>query len=280
DIAGELAAAGPGADLGGLRPGDRVLVAPGVSCWECPACRSGRDNLCRDYRILGADGGWGGYAELCAVPARNLIPVPERLSFEEAAAIPLTFLTAWHMLGALARLREGETVLVMGASSGVGAAAVQLAKLSGARALAASTSQEKLSRLKELGADEAVLVGPQGLKPVRRLAPKGVDVVFDHVGGPLFGELVRLLNPGGRLVTCGATAGPEAALDLRYVFFKELSVLGAKMGRQRELRELMPHFASGRLKPVIDAVLPLAEARAAHERLESRRQLGKVVLVP
>ncbi|MBI5597438.1 MAG: zinc-binding dehydrogenase [Elusimicrobia bacterium] len=280
DMAGEVVAAGPGTDLGETPRGTRVLVAPGVSCWRCPACLAGRDNLCATYRILGADGGWGGAAEYCAVPARNLIAVPDAMSWEDAAAVPLTFLTAWHMLSGLARVRAGETVLVMGASSGVGAAAVQLAKLQGARVVAASSSSEKLDAARGLGADEVLLLGPQGLRPLRALCPGGPDVVFDHVGGPLFPDLVRALAPGGRVVTCGATAGHEAALDLRYIFFKELSVLGAKMGPQRELRGLMGHFAAGRLRAVIDRCYPLAEARAAHERLESRRQFGKVVLRP
>lgn len=280
DIAGELLALGPGAEAPGLKPGDRVLVAPGVSCWECPACRAGKDNLCRTYRILGADGGWGGLAELCAVPARNLIPVPGALSWEQAAAIPLTFLTSAHMLASLARLAGGETLLVMGASSGVGAAAVQLGKAAGARVIAASSSEDKLAAAKDLGADETFLLGPQGLKPLRRLAPGGVDVVFEHVGGSLFPDLVRLLAPGGRLVTCGATAGAEVGVDLRYVFFKELSILGAKMGPQSELRALMPAFATGRLRPVVDRVYPLGRAAEAFERLAARKQFGKIVIVP
>lgn len=280
DVAGELVEAGPGTDLGDLKPGDRVLAAPGVSCWECPPCLAGRDNLCRTYRILGADGGWGGLAELCVVPARNLVALPPGMLWEQAAALPLTFLTAFHMLDSLARLKEGETLLVMGASSGVGAAAVQLGKGVGARVIAASTSEEKLAAAKDLGADETLLLGPQGLKPLRRLAPGGVDVVFEHVGGAFFPDLVRSLAPGGRLVTCGATAGHDVSLDLRHVFFKELSVLGAKMGPQRELRALMPYFASGRLRAVVDRVFPLADARAAVERLASRKQFGKVVIVP
>lgn len=272
DLAGEV--------LSGDRSGERVLVAPGISCWECSPCRAGHDNLCDSYRILGAEGGWGGCAELCVVPSRNLIALPASMSFEEAAAVPLTFLTAEHMLGALTGTRAGETVLVMGASSGVGAAAIQLARLRGARVIAVSSSEEKLAAARALGAEDAFLLGPQGLRPLRRLAPKGVDVIFEHVGGPHFPDLIKLLAPGGRLVTCGATAGHEAAIDLRFVFFKELSILGAKVGPQRELRELMPHFASGRLKAVIDKTFPLAEARAAHARLESRLHFGKVVLVP
>jgi NADPH:quinone reductase-like Zn-dependent oxidoreductase len=280
DLAGELVEAGPGTDLGGLKAGDRVLAAPGVSCWECPPCLAGRDNLCRTYRILGADGGWGGLAELCVVPARNLVALTPGMLWEQAAALPLTFLTAFHMLESLAKLREGETLLVMGASSGVGAAAVQLGKGVGARVIAASTAEDKLAAAKDLGADETLLLGPAGLKPLRRLAPGGVDVVFEHVGGACFPDLVRALAPGGRLVTCGATAGHDVSLDLRHVFFKELSVLGAKMGPQRELRSLMPYFASGRLRAVVDRVFPLAEARAAFERLASRKQFGKVVVVP
>ncbi len=270
DIAGEV-----------VGTGERVLVAPGVSCWECRPCLEGRDNLCRSYRILGADGGWGGYAELCAVPARNLIPIPAGLSFEQAAAVPLTFLTAWHMLKGLGRTRPGETVVVMGAASGVGSAAIQLAKLLEARVIAVSSSEEKLAAARGLGADETLLLGPAGLKPLRKLTgPAGADVVFEHVGGAFFPDLVRALAPGGRLITCGATAGPQVTLDLRHVFFKELSILGAKMGPQAELRGLMGYFASGRLQAVVDKVFPLSEARAAHERLAARQQFGKVVLVP
>lgn len=280
DLSGVLVEAGPDTDLGGLKSGDRVVVAPGVSCWECPPCKAGRDNLCRTYRILGADGGWGGLAELCVVPARNLVALPPGMLWEQAAAVPLTFLTAFHMLESLAKLKEGETVLVMGASSGVGAAAVQIAKQQGARVVAASTAEDKLAAAKELGADETFLLGPAGLKPLRKLCPDGVDVVFEHVGGAFFPDLVRALAPGGRLVTCGATAGHDGALDLRHVFFKELSILGAKMGPQRELRALMPFFASGRLRAVVDRIFPLAEARAAFERLASRKQFGKVVIVP
>lgn len=280
DMAGEVLEAGPGTDLGGLKAGDRVLVAPGVSCWECPPCRAGRDNLCRTYRILGADGGWGGLAELAVVPARNLVAIPDGMLWEQAAAVPLTFLTAFHMLDALAKLGKGETLLVMGASSGVGAAAVQIGKGVGARVVAASTSAEKLAAAKDLGADETLLLGEAGLKPLRRLAPGGVDVVFEHVGGPFFPDLVRSLAPGGRLVTCGATAGHEVTLDLRHVFFKELSVLGAKMGPQGELRRLMPYFASGRLRAVVDRIFPLSEAERALEHLAARKQFGKVVVVP
>lgn len=280
DIAGELAALGPGTDAAGLAPGERVIVSPGVSCWGCAPCREGRDNLCDRYAILGADGGRGGYAELAVVPARNLLPAPSGLGFAEAASLPLAFLTAYHMLKGLARVRAGETVLVLGAGAGVAVAGIQIAKALGARVIAASSSEEKLARARALGADEAIGAAPGGLpRAIRRLTGgRGVDAVFEHVGGESFGAAVRCLAPGGRLITCGATAGPEVPLDLRFVFFRELAVLGAKVGPLSELRELLALVASGKIRPVVDKRFPLAEARAAHEHLAAKRQFGKVVL--
>ncbi|MFH1726471.1 MAG: zinc-binding dehydrogenase [Elusimicrobiota bacterium] len=280
DIAGEVVAVGPGAGSGQASPGAAVIVSPGVSCWKCRWCRSGRDHLCERYAILGADGGWGGYAELAVVPARNLLPAPEAMSFERAASIPLTFLTAWHMLKHLARARPEESVLVLGAGSGVGVAAIQIAKALGARVIAASTSEEKLAAAKELGADETLHTPSESaLRKTKRLTGgKGVDIVFEHVGAPLFQEAVRCLAPAGRLVTCGATGGAKVEADLRYVFFRELQILGAKMGPFEQLREVVGLFREGKLKPVVDRTFPLAEARQAHEYLAARRQFGKVVL--
>ncbi len=280
DIAGEVVELGP--ETSNEVPiGTRVIVSPGVSCWNCEACRGGRDNICDRYAILGADGGWGGYAELAKVPAVNLVAIPnEKMGFPEAASIPLTFLTSWHMLKTLAGLKKGETVLVTGSGSGVGVAAIQIAKALGARVLAASSSEEKLAAAKSLGADETVLTPKQSLyrKAMKLTGRRGVDVAFEHVGPPLFGEALKSLAPGGRLVTCGATAAPKAELDLRYVFFKELKIMGAKVGTLAELKELIRLFADGRLKPVIDRTFPLNEARQAHEYLAARRQFGKVVL--
>ncbi|MFH2204442.1 MAG: zinc-binding dehydrogenase [Elusimicrobiota bacterium] len=281
DIAGEIISAGPETELGGTPVGSKVIVSPGISCWECRACRCGRDNICESYAILGADGGWGGYAEIAVVPVKNLLPFPKAdLTFEAAASYPLTFLTAYHMLKGLARVREGETVLVVGAGSGVGAAAIQIAKALGAKAIATSSAKEKLEYARELGADETIHTGSEKLtKCVKRLtAGRGADIVFEHVGGAIFADAVRLLAPGGRLATCGATAEPKVDLDLRYVFFKELQILGAKMGTLTELREIGALIEAGKLHPAVSRVFPLTEARQAQEYLAARKQFGKVVL--
>jgi len=281
DIAGEVVALGPGTEDCGVPIGAKVMVSPGVSCWKCRCCEEGRDNLCERYGILGADGGWGGYAELATVPARGLVPLPRpEMSFAEAAAIPLTFLTSWHMLNTLAGAGPGKTVLVVGAGSGVGVAAIQIAKALGAEVLAASTSEEKLAAAVSLGASETILLPNESLSKKARKATggRGVDIVFEHVGAPVFKDAMRALAPGGTLVTCGATAGPTVELDLRPVFFLERGVLGAKMGTLEEFKTLGHLFRQGKLKPVVDRTFPLSEARQAHEHLAERKQFGKVVL--
>ena len=282
DAAGVLEAFGPETSVPEFSVGDSVIVSPGVSCGECARCKEGLDNLCDSYAILGANAGWGSYAEKIAVPARNLILKPARLSFEEAASYPLVFLTAYHMLATLARVKKGSTVVVVGSGSGVGAAAIQIAKHLGATVWAASSSEAKLKAAKELGADGVLTSPPDRLsKAVRKaLGRGGVDVVFEHVGGDFFTEAVKCLRPGGTLVTCGATANAEVALDLRYVFFKELKILGAKMGTLEELRTLSRLFDKGKLSPIVDRVFPLAEAKEAHDYLAARKQFGKVILTP
>jgi NADPH:quinone reductase-like Zn-dependent oxidoreductase len=224
----------------------------------------------------------GGYAELVSVPAVNCLPCPENLTWEQAAAVPLVFLTAWHMLVARARVRPGEVVLVIGAGSGVGSAAVQVARLHGARVLATAGSAAKLERARALGADEVVDHSREDIAArVRALTGgKGADVVVEHVGGSVFEAAVAALARDGRLVTCGATIGARATLDLNLLFGRHLTLLGSWMGRRSDLNDVLKHVASGALKPVVDAVLPLAEARRAHERLESRDVFGKLVLVP
>jgi NADPH:quinone reductase-like Zn-dependent oxidoreductase len=279
DAAGVIATVGPG--VTSVEAGRPVLVAPGVSCGQCPACAAGRDLLCRQYGILGESRD-GACAEFLCVPAVNALPLPGGLTFEQAAAIPLVFLTAWHMLVGRAELRPGETVLIHAAGSGVSSAAIQIARLFGARILATAGSPAKLERALEMGADEVIdYRSADFTEEVRRLTGKrGVDVVLDHLGGEVFEKSVRCLARGGRLVTCGATTGPQASVDLRVLFFKGLSLLGSTMGYRSELVELLEHVESGRLRPVVDRVLPLAELRAAHELLESRQVFGKLVVVP
>jgi NADPH:quinone reductase-like Zn-dependent oxidoreductase len=264
-----------------VRPGDRVLVLPTLSCGGCEACMVGDDHLCRHYDLIGRKRN-GGYAEKVAVPGRNCLPYPENLKWEAAAAIPVTFLTAWHMLVGRANLRPGEDCLVIGAGSGVGCIAVQVAKLLGARVIATAGSAAKLARARALGADETIDHGTQDVAAeARRLTgKKGVEVVIEHVGGRIFEAGVAALARNGRLVTCGATAGHQAALDLNVLFGRHISLLGSWMGRRSELFEVLKHVRAGKLEPIVDSVLPLAEARKAHERIEARQQFGKVVLVP
>ncbi len=270
-----------GAMVSHVRPGDRVLVCPTLSCGVCDACHAGDDHLCREYDVLGRRRN-GGYAERVAVPGVNCLPCPANLEWTEAAAVPLVFLTAWHMLVGRARLRPGEDCLVIGGTSGVGSAAVQIARMLGARVIATAGGAAKLERLRALGAHEALDHGAGDLaaRVRERTGKKGVAVVFEHVGGAVFEQAVGALARDGRLVTCGATAGGKATLDLNLLFGRHLTLLGSWMGRRAELVEVLRFIADGRLKPVVDSVMPLAEARAAHERIEAREQVGKVVLVP
>ena len=279
DVAGEVAALGPGTD--GVAVGARFAVHPGRSCGRCDACRDGRDPDCPSYGIIGAYGGLpGGYAEFLAVPVEHLLPMPDAMSFIDGAAVPLTFLTAWHMLMTLAALKPGETLLVVGAGAGVSVAAIQIAKLAGAKVIATSTSKAKLERARSLGADETILHPPEDLaRAVRRLTQgRMADAVFEHVGMSVLAEAIKCLRPSGRLVTCGATAGPVAEIDMRYVFSRQLVVLGSKMGNLSEMRAVWALAAQGRLKAVVDRTFPLADARQAHEYLEAKGQFGKVVL--
>src|ERR1041385_4973777 len=280
----------PGSEVAGVidqigpndrwKPGDEVLVAPGYSCGLCIACLSGNDPLCHnDHGIFGESRN-GGAAELIAVPIRNLLPKPPALSFAEAAALPLDMVTAWHMLIARAQLRLGETVLVHAGGSGVGSAAIQIARLFGATVSAAAGSAEKAARAKDLGAHETILYRDVDfLSEVRRLTGKrGVDVVFEHVGADTFDRSMRSLARGGRLVTCGATTGAEVTINLRLVFFKLLSILGSTMGSLAELHEIMQHVAAGDFRAGVDRGLPLAEIAEGQRVLEEREAFGKVVL--
>src|SRR5579864_5484071 len=277
DVAGEIAKIG--SEVTTVRVGQKVVLAPGVTCGKCAACVAGQDNRCRQFTNLGymID---GGYAEFVRAPEVNCLPYPEDLSFEEAASIPLVFQTAWHMLLARAQLQPGEDVLVLGAGSGVGSAAIQIAKFFGARVIATAGSDEKLAKARELGADHVINHKSQKIHDeVRRITNKrGVDVVFEHVGTATWDDSVASLALAGRLVTCGNTTGYDARLDLRFLFSRQLSLLGSYMGAKSELHTVMTLVAAGRLKPVVDRTFPLAEAAAAHAYLESGQQFGKVVL--
>lgn len=278
DAAGEIAALGEGVEH--LSVGDRVIVNPGFGCGHCAHCLNGRETLCRDYRILGYELP-GTYAQYIALPAQNVVAMPQSLDFPGAGSIGLVFLTAWHMLVTLAQVQPGETVLVLGAGSGVGIAAIEIAKLFGARVIATASGQEKCRKALALGADEAIDHARQEIqREVRHLTQKqGVDVVVEHVGQVTWPGSLRSLAPGGRLVTCGATTGPFGETDIRYIFSRQLQVLGSYMGSRAELVRLMRLFEDGRLRPVVDSSYPLRDAAAAHERMEARRHFGKVVLL-
>lgn len=277
DIAGEVAKIGQ--QVTTVHVGQKVVLAPGVTCGKCPACLSGNDNRCRDFTNLGSmiD---GGCAEFVRCPEVNCMPYPENLDWAHAAAVPLVFQTAWHMLINRAQLQPGEEVLVLAAGSGVGSAAVQIAKFFGARVIATAGSDEKLAKAKQIGADEVIHHGIMPIeKEVRRLTHnRGVDVVVEHVGAATWDASVKSLASGGRLVTCGCTTGPDAKLDLRFVFTRQLSILGSYMGTKSELRTVLRLVAEGRLKPVVDKIWPLSECITAHNYLEKTKQFGKVVL--
>jgi len=268
-----------GGEVAGLAPGDRVFVSPGLSCWRCDMCLSGRDNMCPRYRLVGAQVN-GGYAEFVKVPALNAIPIPGSLTFEQAAAFPLVTVTAWHMLFTLARLQPGEEVLVMAAGSGVGSMAVQIAKVAGARVITTVGSDEKIPKAKALGADEVIQHSRERVaERVKALTGgRGVDVVIEHIGPAVWDQCVSSLAKGGRLVTCGATSGPDVKIDLRYLFVRQLSYKGSYMGTRAELLEGAKLVGRGQLRPVVDRVLPLQEARQAQELMLSRSQFGKIVL--
>ncbi len=257
------------------------MVNPTFSCGRCPQCLSGNENLCRRFGILGEHRN-GGQAELLVVPARHAVPKPARLSFEEAAAVPVTFVTAWRALTGRARVRPGETVLVHAAGSGVGVAAVQIAKLHGARVIATAGSDAKLEKAKALGADEVVNYETGSfVDAVKKLTQRrGVDVVFEHVGKKTWEGSILSAAIGGRIVTVGATTGYDPLTDLRHVFYRQLSILGSTMGSAADLAAVLRFLDEGKLRVVLDRTLPLAEARRAHELLADRAQFGKIVLVP
>lgn len=277
DVAGLIAEVG--SDVAGLSVGERVFVSPGLSCWRCELCLSGRDNQCPCFKIVGAQVD-GGYAELVKVPGVNAIPMPGALSFEEAAAFPLVSVTAWHMLFTLAGVKPGERVLVMGAGSGVGSIAVQMAKMAGARVITSVGSEEKRPKAEALGADDVINHAKEDVaKRVQALTDgRGVDVVIEHIGPAVWERCLASLARGGRLVTCGATTGAEVKLDLRFLFSRQLTLKGSYMGTRAELLQVAALIEQGKLRAVIDQVFPLQEARAAQERMLDRGGFGKIVL--
>jgi NADPH:quinone reductase-like Zn-dependent oxidoreductase len=277
DISGVVKDVGDGVDH--IKSGEEVFLSPGTSCGHCRECLSGQDNLCREYKIFGylRD---GGYADYVVSPAENVMKKPDNLSFTEAASFPLTFMTSWHMLITRAGLKMGEDLLVLAAGSGVGTAAIQIGKLMGANVIATAGTAEKLERAKALGADHLINHTEEDFqKQVNTFTQKkGVDVVFEHVGSATWKKSVLSLATNGRLVTCGATTGYEAQVDLRYLFAKHLTLYGSYMGTKGEMMQVTHLMQRGTLRPVVDTVFPLEAAGDAHAHLEKREQFGKVVL--
>jgi NADPH:quinone reductase-like Zn-dependent oxidoreductase len=269
-----------GDQVEGIKAGQSVIVSPGVSCWRCEACLAGRDNFCRTYSLIGAML-HGGYAEYVKVPFRNVLPMPENLTFEQAAAFPLVSVTASHMLFALAGLQHGETVLIMGAGSGVGSMAIQLAKLTGARVITTVGSDDKIPKAVVLGADAVINHSKEKVADRVKLLTegKGVDVVIEHIGPEVWETCLASLAKGGRLITCGATTGAEVKLDLRYLYSRQFTIKGSYMGTRAELVKAAELMGQKRLIAVIDQVYPLQAARTAQEQMLSRKFFGKIVLV-
>jgi NADPH:quinone reductase-like Zn-dependent oxidoreductase len=279
DIGGEVVAVGPGAE--GIAAGTRVVINPGVSCGRCERCLSGWDNLCARYQLIGKNIP-GGYAELVKVPVQNLVPLPSELSFVTAACLPAVFITTWNMLFDQARLEPGEWVLVHAGGSGVGSAAIQLARMVGANVITTAGSDEKVEKAKTLGAHYGINYKTHDfLHEVRRITKKrGVDVVIEHIGEDVWERSLLCLTTGGRLVTCGASSGFLPKTNLRHVFFRNLQILGVTGGSRSILFRIVALVRDGIVRPVLDRVLPLRDAREAHRLLEGRQQFGKLVLDP
>jgi NADPH:quinone reductase-like Zn-dependent oxidoreductase len=280
DGAGEVAAVGPGVTR--VRVGDRVMINPGISDYNCEFCRKGEHSYCVNYRLLGEHLP-GTIAEFVNVPETNVRNLPDLdppVSWSEAAAFSLVTLTAWRMVVTRAQVKAGETVLIWGIGGGVALAAMRIAKLQGARVIVTSSSDAKLEAARRLGADVTLNHGTQKVAAEARAltGKRGVDVVVDDVGEATWEDSLRCLAKGGRLVTCGATTGPKVSTDVRRVFWNHYTIMGSTMGNAAEYQEIVRVLGMGQLRPVVDRVFPLAEVRAAYERLERGEQLGKVVV--
>ncbi len=277
DISGEISESGN--QVSGHPSGEKVLISPGIGCGICDYCVNDWDSLCESYKIIGYET-QGGYAEYVAVPGANALRIPDKLSFEQASAIPLVFLTAWHMLVTRAHLVPGETVLVWAAGSGVGSAAVQVAKLLGAKVIATVGSDTKIEKAEKLGADFTLNHHTQDIPgEIKRITNgRKVNVVFDHIGQATWDKSMKSMAPAGRLVNCGVTSGGKTEIDIRYIFVKQFSLMGSFMGGRGELLKVLSFFEDGKLKPVVDSIFPLAEARKAQERMEKSEHFGKIVL--
>jgi len=260
-----------------LKTGDEVVVNPSIPCKTCFGCKNKKD--CELVKIFGAKT-WGGYAEYVVAPIEQLYQKPKNLSFIEASAFPLTFLTAWNMLVTKAKLKKGETVFVWGASGGLGIAAIQLAKYLGAKVIAAAKSEDTASKLREIGADYTIIYTKEKIEDsVKKLTEnQGVDIVFESVGEKTWNTSLSILKTHGRLVIAGTTSGDIGTQDLSNIYVRQLSIFGARMGTKHEFEQVLDLFKSVQLKPVIDKVFPLKDAAKAHQRMEEGKHIGKIVL--
>lgn len=277
DAAGVVSELGPG--VTSLKTGDRVLMNPSLTCGKCEFCQRGDVSMCNSYKLVGEHTS-GTCCEQIVLPAENAIPFPESMTFEDAASIPLVFVTAWRMLITRGRLRAGEDVLIHGASAGVGIACIQIAKEAGARVFAAASTEEKLELCRSLGAD--VLINGEKEDVVRRIREatgrRGVDVVVDYVGKATWVKSLKSLSRGGRLVTCGATTGYNPEEDLRHIFYRQLEIIGSTMGSRNELMAPLKLIFEGRMRPVVSAAYDLKDTAGAHRAMEARKTLGKIVI--
>ena len=279
DGAGVVDRCGDG--VSGFAPGQAVLLNPGIWDGMCAACQQGRESLCRAYRILG-EHTQGSATRFVVLPARNVHPRPERLSFVEAAAAPLVFQTAWRAMKTVGGVAPGDRVAVIGAGGGAATAVVQVAKLLGAQVVVASRSAAKAEQARRYGADDTISFDETDHPLDRALwqwsQKNGVDVIFDSVGAPTIPRSIRALARGGRVVVIGATAGPVAEVDLRTLFWRQASVRGSTMADAREFEEVLGHLAAGRLRPVVDSAHPFEEAEAAFRRFDAPDLFGKIVV--
>jgi NADPH:quinone reductase-like Zn-dependent oxidoreductase len=282
DVAGEVI--GKGDRVQSVEIGQKVVIHPAISCRICAACTSGHEYFCRQFKIYGFQTGPlnGGYAEMIRIPEANVIPKPERLSWEEAATLPLCLLTVWHMLITRAKMQPGQDILVWGAGSGIGSIAIQLAKAMHCRVIATASSEEKARRAKELGADEVVDPYKQDVvAEVKKFTnKKGVEIVFEHTGEKTWERSMASLTWGGTIVICGNTTGFDAKTDLRFLFSKQLNLLGSHQGNKAELVEAMKLVDRGVIRPVLDSAFPLKDAAKAQQRMEESKHFGGLVLVP
>ncbi|HEV8641693.1 MAG TPA: zinc-binding dehydrogenase [Methylomirabilota bacterium] len=277
DIAGDIAEVG--AAVAGVKAGDRVVVNPNVTCGRCEFCIQGEDSLCVRYGIVGEHVP-GGMAELVKVRGDNVLKLPDRISYEDAASFVLTNMTAWRMVVTQGQVRAGQDVLILGVGGGVSSTAVQIAKLCGARVFVTSSSDAKLERARQLGADVGINYAKEDWAKVvfDKTGRRGVDLVIENVGASTWKQSLRSVRKGGRLVTCGATTGPIGETDIRIVFWNQIHIIGSTMANRREFNEVLRLFCDGKLRAIVDEVVPLKDGAAAQQRLAEGKQFGKIVL--